>query len=444
MRRILYGLIITTTLLPGMLRAQEATPLSLENAMEYAVKNNVIAKNARLDRLIQQAKNAEITGLALPNLSAKGEFTAYPHPIKTFVPGDFFGQPGTFTAVQFTPQYSSTASATLSQLLFDGSVFVALQARNAVLKFYEHNERLSEEQVRYNVQKAYYSFVIAHRQFNVLKNSLSYARSMSNELSALYKEGFAEKIEVDRFNVAVNNLATDSMRIGNLIAVSEQLLKYQMGMNIEQPIVLTDTSVENSVTDARAILLNELNYNERTDYQLLQSQLTLNKYDLKRYKLAALPTFSAFGSAAYNYATNDFDGLLSSKYVFYSIVGLQLNVPIFDGLQRHNRAKQAKLNIEKTLNSIDDAKLGMDFQARSFKTTLSNSLLAMESQERNVELAQSVLELARKKYKEGVGSNLEVSQAQTEMLSAQSNYFNAMLDVMNAKSDLQKALGQFK
>lgn len=444
MRRILYGLIITTTLLPATLRAQEATMLSLQDAMNYAVKNNVTAKNARLDQLIQRAKNAEITGMALPNLSAKGEFTAYPHPIKSFVPGDFFGAPGTFTAVQFTPQYSSTASATLSQILFDGSVMVALQARNAILKLTEQSARLSEENVRYNVQKAYYSFVIAQRQFNILKNTLAYARSMANEASILYKEGFAEKIDIDRANVAVNNLATDSLRIGNLITVSEQLLKYQMGMDIDQPIVLTDTSVEDKISDARGLLLKELDYNDRTDYKLLESQLTLNKYDLKRHKLSAIPSLSAFGSAAYNYATNNFTGILSSKYVFYSIVGLQLNVPLFDGLQRHNRVKQAKLNVEKTQNSIEDVKLGIDFQARSSKTTLSNSILAMESQSRNLALAQGVLDLVRKKYKEGVGSNTEVSQAQTEMLQAQSNYFNSMLDVMNAKSDLQKALGQFK
>jgi len=445
MRRILYGLIITTiALLPAALRAQEATVLTLEDAMNYAVKNNATSKNARLDILIQQAKNAEITGLALPNISGKGEFTDYINPIQSFVPGEFIGQPGKFVAVPFTPKYTSTASISGSQVLFDGSVMVALQARNAVLKLMEQSARLSEEDVRYNVQKAYYSLVIAKQQFGILVNTIGYARSITNEMEAMYGEGFIEKIEVDRLRVSLNNLKSDSIRIGNMIDVSEQLLKYRMGMPIETPIVLTDTSVSDKVDEATALLASELEYANRTEYNLLQSQLTLNKYDLKRHKLSGIPSLAAFGTVAYNYSTNTFKDLFKEQYIFYSLVGLQLNVPIFDGLQRRNRVKQAKLSVEKTQNSIEDLKLGIDFQEKSAKTNLRNSILAMNNEKNNMELAMSVLETARKKYQAGVGSNLEVSQAQTEALLAQTNYFNAMLDMINAKSDLQKALGQFK
>ncbi len=445
MRRILYGIIITTTtLLPGVLRAQEAITLSLEDAMNYAVKNNTSAKNARLDILIQKAKNNEVTGLTLPNINGKGEFTDYIDQVKSFIPGDFIGQPGTFVAIPFTPKFSSTASISGSQILFDGSVLVALQARNTILKLVEQNAQLTEEEVRYNVQKAYYSFVIARRQFDILKNSMTYLRSMSNEMEAMYNEGFVEKIDVDRMNVSMNNLAADSIRIGNMIEVSEQLLKYRIGMPIEVPIVLTDTSLNDKIDEATALLTTDLVYKNRTEYNLMQSQLALNQYDLKRHKLSGLPSLAAFGTVAYNYSTNSFKDIFKEQYVFYSLVGLQLNVPIFDGLQRHNRVKQAKLNVEKIKNSIEDIKLGMNFQESSAKTNLRNSIIAMHSQKKNLELAMSVLELARKKYKAGVGSNLEVSQAETEMLNTQTNYFQSLLDVINAKSDLQKALGQFK
>ena len=162
------------------------------------------------------------------------------------------------------------------------------------MKLSEQSAKLSEEQVRYNVQKAYYSLVIAQKQYRVLKNTLAYTRSMASEQAALYKEGFSEKIDVDRLSVTVNNLATDSLRTGSLLEISEQMLKFSMGMDIDKEIVLADTGIEQGISDAKSMLLTDLNYNERTEYNLLQSQLTLNKYDLKRHKLSGLPSLSAF------------------------------------------------------------------------------------------------------------------------------------------------------
>lgn len=433
-------------MLPIAGKAQEQPiPLSLQDAMDYAVKNNVSAKNARLDYLIQKAKNDEITGIALPQISGKGEFNDYINPVKSFIPGEFFGgPPGSFTAVQFTPKYSNTASVSASQVLFDGSVLVALQARKAVLNLFEQKTQMSQEEVRYNIQKAYYALVAAGRQFSILTNSINYLRKITNDLDATYEQGLIEKIEVDRSRVTLNNLVTDSIKTINTIMISEQMLKFQMGMSIDQAIVLTDSSVEEKITEANELLSSNIDYNNRTDYNLLRSQLSLNQYDLKRHKLSGVPSLAAFGTAAYNYSTSNFKDLFNEQYIFYSLIGLQLKVPIFDGLQRHNRVKQAKLEIEKTTNDIENMKLNIDFQNSQNKTTLRNTLLALENQKTNFELANNVLELAVKKYNAGVGSNLEVAQAQSEMLKAQGNFLNSMLDVVNASSDLKKALGDFK
>lgn len=425
-------------------RAQEATPLSLEDCMNYAAQHSATAKNARLDVLQQIAKNSEVTGLALPHLSAKGEFDHYIAVPKQYIPGSAFGLGDTVLEVSFALKNSVSASATASQVLFDGSVLVALQARNTLVKLAQQNEQLSQEELRYNIQKAYFAIVIAQRQFGILKNSLAAARDIAHDVNVMRENGFAEKIEVDRTDVQINNLATDSLRIGNLLTLSEQLLKYRIGMDINQPIVLTDTVVETTITEAQSLLNTDVDYSNRTDYNLLQTQMKLNEYDLKRYKLAGLPTLSAFLSAGYLYSNDEFRELFLKKYPFNSMVGLQLSVPVFDGLQRHYRVKQAKLTLEKTQNNLNDLKLGIDLQSAQSHTTLKNSLLAMRSQERNVDLANSVLDLSRKKYKAGVGSNLEVNQAQTDLLNAQNNYFNSLLDVINAQADLQKALGLFK
>ncbi len=447
MRRIIVSLSILAACASSAY-AQEPMALSLQAAMDYAVKNNAAAKNSRLDVLIQDAQNKQTTAIALPQVNGKGDFSQFFNIQKAFLPGSFIpgGDPTEYVPVAFTPRYSTTASATASQILFDGSVMVALQARNAVMELARTNSSLTEEQIRYNVQRAYYALVIAKRQLGILNSSLAFARDILKDITVLRDNGYAEKIDVDRTNVQVNNLATDSLRISSILEVSEQALKYQMGMNINAPIVLIDTSVEQNISKTLALSDENIDYTRRTEYQLLQLQQELNGYNLKRYRLAGLPSLGLAGSLGYNYGSNYLSDMFKfrEKYQFFSFGALQLNVPIFSGFKRKNQVTEAKINIDKTQNNIENLKLTIDFQTQQARTTLKNSLLQLESQERNLKLANSVTDLARKKYKAGVGSNMEVSQAQTELLNAQNNYFNSLMDVMNSQSDLQRALGNFK
>ncbi|HTN46200.1 MAG TPA: TolC family protein [Flavipsychrobacter sp.] len=425
--------------------AQDQTVnISLKDALDYTAKNNIQIKNSKLDVLIQIAKNAQVTAAAYPKLNGSAQFMDYIDPMKALIPGDFVGQPGTFIPVQFSPKYSSNANINASQILFDGSVVVALQARKTVVELAEQAGKLTEVEIKYNVQKAYYSLAIAHRQFDILKSSISFARTMAGELSVMKDEGFVEKIDVDRANVQVNNLVSDSLRTANLLEVSEQLLKYQMGMDIKTPIRLVDTNMNEYVLQANSIIREETDYDNRYDYLLSKTQLKGNEFNLKRYKLAALPSLVANGSMGYNYGSNYFNEMFKSKYIWSSYVALQLNVPIFNGFQRTNQVRETKLDILKSKNNIEFKKQSIDFETSTARATLKNNLLQFENEKRNLELANSVLELARIKYKEGVGSSLEVTQAQTEFLRAQGNYFNTMLNIITSEADLQKALGLIK
>lgn len=422
--------------------ANDPRPLSLAEALNFAIHNNISLKNAKLDVLIQKAQNAQVESSAYPSINAKGDFTDYIDPMKSFVPGDFFGAPGTFIPVQFTPKYASGASMSGSQIIFDGSLFIALAARKELIKLATERGKLTEEDVKLKVQKAYYALVLAQKQFGILKSSLANAREMANDLDVMRKNGFVEKIEVDRTQVQLNNLASDSMRIDNLLAVSEQLLKYQMGMDLQEAIVLTDTVLENHILNAAAMTAIEADYESRTEYKVLASSLRLNEFNLKRYKNAALPTLRANGGMGYNFSTNKFSDIFRSQYIWSSYIGLTLNIPIFNGFLQRNQVKETKYNIEKSKNDIENIKLTIDFQTENAKTVLRNALIQVENQKRNLTLSNSVLDLARRKYKEGVGSNIEVTQAQTDFLQAQNNYFNSLLDIINAEADLQKALGQ--
>jgi outer membrane protein len=455
MRRLLYSLLIAT-LLPAITHAQEPTPLSLEDALNYAVKHNADAKNARLDVKIQKAKNAQITSAAYPHLSVKEEVTRFVDPLESFLPSSFITAALSdsakkslnlpeFVPASFAPTTSSTLSLTATQLLFDGSVLVALQAKKSVMKLFEQTAMVTEEGVRLNVQKAYYGLVIAQKQFQTLKGSLKFTRQMVREQEIMKENGFVEKIDMDRSYVQLNNFQTDSIKIANLLEVSEQMLKFQMGMDIAAPIVLTDTSLTQQLNETTSLLSETVSYDNRTEFSLLQTQLRLMNYDLKRYRLAVLPTVSAFSNTGYNYAASNLEDIAhTDRYWSSSVLGLTVNMPLFSGGLQAAHIKESKLNIQKTQNSIDRLEQAIDFQTETARTTLRNNSLTLNNQLRNKELAESVLDLAQKKYKAGVGSNLEVTVAQTDLLKAQSNYYQSLLDVMNAQTDMQKALGQLK
>ena len=447
-RNRIYFTLIAMLLTATAAKAQQATPLSLQECMDYAMKHNYAVKNAALDVLIQDAQNKETVSASLPRINGKADFSYFNIPQRSFIDASTFSPsapPGTIIPISFTIPYTASVGITTSQLLFDGSVFVALQARRTVLEFAKQNGKVTEETIRYNVYKSYNSLVIAYRQYDIIKSSLAYARSLEHDITVTQQNGFAEKIDVERTSVQVNNLATDSIRIGNLLSVSEQMLKYQIGMDINTPIVLTDTIIGKHRQEALSLVSEDKNYDRVPEYNLMRTALQLNEYNLRRYKLAALPSLSGFWAFGSNYGSSKFnDILLFNKYWASSTLGLSLNVPIFNGFMRANQVKEAQLNIEKSHNHIDNIKQTIDFQSSVSRTTLKNAILQAQSQQRNLDVANDVLDLARRKYKAGVGSNLEVTTAQTEQLRAQTNYFSALLDITNAEADLKKALGLLK
>ena len=433
-------------LLAQFARAQAPVELSLQDCISYAMQHADTVKNARLSILRQEAQNNQVKALALPRVNGQVQYSYYPKPQQTLVPGAFAGRTdGGYIPVQFVPSNGATAQVSGSQPIFDGTLLVALKARKAIMEVANMAEKLTEENLRYQIQRAYFAVVIGQVQMRNLAASLNVARDLSHDIEVLRQTGFAEKIDVDRTHVQLSNLETDSIRTSAMVETGDQALKFTIGMDINQPIVITDTSLEHNLTDAAELLTQQLEYSRRTEYNLLSTSLKLDEANLRRYQLSGYPTLSAFANTGYNYGSNQFTDLTNFRknYLFSTLLGVQLNVPIFNGFLRTNQVREAKLNIERTKNNIHLLRLALDFQAAQSQTTLKNALLAAEKQRRNLELSNSIVDLARRKFKAGVGSNLEVNQAQTDLLLSQNNYYNALLDVVNAQADVQKALGGF-
>lgn len=450
MRKLYTALAAIAISATGAHAQQQPLKLSLQECIDYALKNSYTMKNAHLDVLIQQEQVKQTTSAAYPHISGKADLVHFSknHPQYSFFDVSAFNNSlpkGTIGPLPFTIPYTASGSITLSQVLFDGSLIVALQAGNTVMEMARNTENITAENVRYNIYKAYNTLVIAHKQKEVLNKSLVLVRNMQQDLVKTKEAGFAEKIDVERSSVQLNNLATDSIKANSALIVAEQALKYALGLDINAPIILTDTLSEKNGGATLALMAEQENYERVPEYAALITALKLNEYNLKRYKLSALPTLAGFTSRGANFGAANFGDVFKfNDYIEYYNAGLSLTVPIFNGFMRTHQVREAKLNIEKTKNNIDNLKQTINFQAVSARTTLKNSLLQVQSQRRNLELANSVLDLAQRKYKAGVGSNLEVTSAQTDLLMAQNNYFTAMVDVINAEADLRKALGLLK
>ena len=443
MRYLYLGLL---TLFAAQAFGQDKQPLrmSLDECMDYAIKHSYTVKNAQLDVLIQQAQNSQTASLAYPSINGKYEFNYFPRPQQSFLNGKVFGGPDGIVPVAFTIPFSSVGSLSASQILFDGSVLVALQARNTILELARQKAALNNEEIKYNVYKTYYSYIVAANQLDILIKSIGIARLLAHESDVAYENGLIEKIAVERNNVQINNYINDSITNANMLRTLEQLLKYQMGMDINTPIVLTETDLKEHTNTALKILNEETDYKSIAMYKLATTGLKLNEYNLKRYKLSALPSVVGIGSFGYNYGAEYFKDIFKIKsYESYSLVGLQVNLPIFNGFKRTYQIKESQLNIEKSRNEIENTKLAIDFQTTQARTNLRNALVQLKSQEKNIALAADVLDLAQKKYKAGVGDNVEVNLAQTSQLQTQNAYFMTLINIINAEADLKKALGMF-
>ena len=451
-----YLLLIVIIFSAYTVEGQEQTSMSLEECLKYAERNQVKIKNAMLDYNSAIARNKEVTGSALPQLTAKGALNYAPlvaaFQVPDFISGVikqtvkpealdsvFLNSPIGTLPLAFQPKWTTTGSAELSQILFNPDIMVALRARKTLEELAAKSVDLTIQDVKVAVSKAYYNVLIAEKQKDLIESNIARISQMQTETKEIYNAGFAEKIDVDRISVTLNNLKTQQIRIDQMINLAYLSLKFQMGMPLEEDVNLRD-SLDASL-ETTGILVQELDYNARNEFQLLQIQKRLYGFDVKRYRMGWLPTLNLFGN--YGYTLYNMNKLFDPQdnWQKSSLIGLNLNVPLFDGFQRRNKLKQAQITLEKNENDIDNLKMALTLENESARITLRNNLLALNNQKENMILAEEVYNTASIKYKEGVGSSLEVLDAESALKEAQTNYFQALYDVTTARIDLQKALG---
>ncbi|MCU0333741.1 MAG: TolC family protein [Chitinophagaceae bacterium] len=439
--------------------------LTAREALDLAMKRRTEILNAQIDVQSQDALNREITGAALPQV--KGNFglqrnfaipvTVLPDFISPSVYGvleredvrDGNGNPIKFDGVintfpaAFGVPWQAQVGVGVQQLLFQPDVFIGLKARSSAIELYKNQLLVAEDSVKSNVLQTYYGVLVTEQGLRFARESRDRLAKLYADQQQLFNTGFIEKLDVEKTKVNLNNVNSTVTNLKNLVALSYGGLKFALGISQKDSLVLTDSL---SLTELNRDVLemeNGFKYENRNEIKAINSSQELLGLQVRRYRMNAYPTVAAFWNLATNAQRLKFDFFdTKQRWFFSNIAGVNISVPLTDGLQRRYKLKQAELAYQKSNNSLDRFKQAIDLQVVAARTTFTNALLALNQQVENKELAEKVYATTKIKYDRGLGSSFELIQTETSLQDALNNYYQALYNAVVARIGYQRALGK--
>jgi outer membrane protein TolC len=453
-------LVLLLTAFSGAAIAQNRYELTVKDAVDLAYKNVVELKNAQVDYRIQEALNKETFGRALPQISANlgsqyylklpqilfpnaAEAGIYNVLIKeNLLPQGTKVPAPTLQAISFQQPWNMNVGATIQQLLFQPDVFVGLQARQTALDLSQSLIDQSREKIKDSAYRRYYAILIAQKQVFFLNESIKRLEKLYHDDSIMYVNGFAERLDLDRVQVQLNNLKTTTSIVESSVNISYAALKFALGISQKDSVVLKEELSTGAIKEN--ILDDNFKYEDRAEIRTLDYSKRLRELDAKRHKIGYLPTVALAGNYSIMGQGQKFFTDPDTRWFKTAYVGMNVNVPIFDGNQRKQRMQQSLLNVEKLENTTALVKQGIDLQQTITREILKNALLNLDTQERNMRLAETVYNTTKKKFEVGLGSSFEVLQSDNDWQQAQANYFNALYNSIIAKISYQASLGKLQ
>lgn len=420
---------------------QEQTTFTLDDCINYALENNPVMLNADLEIDKQQKVVGETLSIGFPQISGYLDVRNNFEVPTSFIPGEFFNQPGEFIPVQFSPQYGGNASIGLTQMVFNGSYFVGVQAARVFVELATKQAKMTEIDIAQAVTTAFYSVLVNEEGLALVNDNYDRLDSLLRETELMYENGFAEKIDVNRVKVQFNNSVAGKKIATDMVMLSRQLLKFQMGMPINSDIELIG-----SLSDLAEAINNpqveDFEYVDRIEYSILQTRDALANFEMKNNKAQYLPNIDFFLNGGASTATGNSSELWKTGNWFtQGNYGLTLNLPVFDGLYKSYRIQQNKIKISQIQNDMYQLKNNIDLEILTARINLENAIIDFNTQRENMELSEEVYDVTKIKYQEGLGSNLEVIEADASFKAAQNNYYNSLYKVLLNKVELEKALG---
>lgn len=447
----IMGIILTgTTIVP----AQDSIRyFNLTEAQQYALENNNTHENSLLDIESAEKEVWATTAVGLPQISGTVNYQHIPGDIPTFNFGaGFFPildklneiHPGEFDEIRqglaqsesaIAVKNSTTYSVTVSQLVFSGEYIVGLQASRTFLQLSQNAKEKSEEEVKANVASGYYTVLVLEENRAILDSSLTNLDKILRETKALVETGFLEETDYDQLQVNYNTVENSLNSVERQIEISYLLLKIQLGMDLKEDVVLTESLEDLLLTlNSEQLVSQNFNLQENIDYRILDTQEKIQELSLKREKSKYLPSVNAF------YSYTDQTNAPDFNFTINHVIGVGINVPIFSSGQRMARVQQAQIELEKAKNNKEQTADNLIMSVDQARNEFQNALDRFKTEQQNMELTKRIYDRTLIKYKEGMASSLELTQANNQYLNSNSAYTNAILELLNAKVTLDKTL----
>ncbi|WP_437399771.1 TolC family protein [Flagellimonas lutimaris] len=443
MRKTLIGLLL---ILPWLVSAQDTIPsFSLNQAITYALEHNYSAINAERDIIDAQKQKWETIATGLPQISGA---VSYQNQLKqpvSQIPAEFFGgEPGTYQEVVFGQAQSMSATATLKQQIFDGSYIVGVQATKTFLEYSQNNKEKTELDVRKSVVEAYGNVLLAQESVFISERNKATLEENLYETKRIYENGLGDEESVDQLQITLSTVDNQLKNARRMEEITLQMLNLVLGLPIESPTLLTENldDLTQSKIDL-GLIDSEFSIENNVDYKMAVNLNEQRFLELKLAKSRALPTLNAFVNYGGNSFSNNFNFLNSGQQWFgSSILGVDLNIPIFSSLGRSASTQRAKIALEKAKTQFTEAQAQIRLQLESAK---SDYILAIEqygTSKDNLELAERIEKKNQIKYSEGLATSFELRQAQTQLYTSQQEYLQSMVNVINKKTELENILNQ--
>lgn len=432
-------------LLANQAAATSPVKLSLREAQQLAVDYSFEMRTARADLQIAERQIWETTAAGLPQVSASVGYNYFLDIPTSLIPAEFFGgEPGEFTEIQFGTQHNMTATASVEQLIFDGQYIVGLRAARIYRDLAEQSLQKSMLEVRKTVKETYYLALLATENLQIVRQNLQVMEKWLWETERMLEAGVTDPINVDQLQLSVSNIRNGISSLERQRLLTMNLLKYQLGLDLQTQIELTDgfeSLFEKALSEMAVI--ESLNKDQHIDYQLAGSREALSLMVLRREQSSYLPSLSASFIRQEMAMRDGFNFFDSSKSWFpATYFAVNLNIPIFSSGMRSSQVQQARLELEKSRIAREQISKALELEMQEALANLDTAQEQYLNEKSSLELASRILTRTNIMFREGMASSLELTQANDQLLTSQSNYLSAMFEVLNAQNQLEKALGR--
>ena len=443
MRTIIFSLLLS---LPWLMLGQEkSNSYTLDEAIAFALENNYSAINAERDIVDAQKQKWETIADGLPQISGAVSYQNQLIQPVSQIPSEFFGgEPGTFTEVVFGQPQTAVATATLTQQIFDGSYIVGVQATKAFLSFSQNNKEKTALDVRKSVVEAYGNVLLAQESVLISERNKATLEKNLYETKRIYENGLGDEESVDQLQITLSSVDNQLKNVKRLEKITLQMLNLMMGLPIENPTILAEGLEDLTQRQITPSLLDtEFNIENNVDYKLALNLNEQRFYELKLAKSRALPSLNAFVNYGGNSFSDSFNFLDRGQPWFESsVLGFDLNIPIFSSLKRSASTQRAKIALEKAKTQLTEAEEQIRLQLESAKSDYILAVEEYDTSKENLKLAERIENKNQVKYSEGLATSFELRQAQTQLYSTQQEFLQSMVDVINSKTELETIINQ--